>query len=34
MEKLEQRLEEVFQTIPDNALAGEFNVEENIQKIA
>jgi hypothetical protein len=33
-EKLEQRLEEVFQTIPDNALAEELSTEEKIQKIA
>jgi hypothetical protein len=34
MKKLEQRLKEVFQTIPYNALAGEFNAKEKIQKIA
>jgi hypothetical protein len=33
-DKLEQRLEEVFQTIPDNALAGELNTEEKIKRIA
>jgi hypothetical protein len=32
-EKLEQILEEVFQTIPDNALAEELSTEEKIQKI-
>jgi hypothetical protein len=31
---LEQRLEEVFQTIPDSALAGELNAEEKIKRIA
>jgi hypothetical protein len=33
-DKLEQRIEEVFQTIPDNALVGELNIEENIKRIA
>jgi hypothetical protein len=32
--KLEKRLEEVFQTIPDNALAGELNMKEKIKRIA
>jgi hypothetical protein len=31
---LEQRLEEVFQKISDNALAQELNTEENITRIA
>jgi oligoendopeptidase F len=33
MEKIEQRLEEVFKTIPDNAQAEELSTEEKIQKI-
>jgi hypothetical protein len=32
-DKLEQRLEEVFQMIPDSALAGELNAEEKIKRI-
>jgi hypothetical protein len=28
IDKLEQRLEEVFQTIPDSALTGELNAKE------
>jgi hypothetical protein len=31
---LEQRLEELFQTISDNKLAGEINAEEKLNKIA
>jgi hypothetical protein len=31
---MEQRLEEVFQTIPDNALTWELNVEEKIKIIS
>jgi hypothetical protein len=34
IENLEQRLEEVFQTILDNTLAEELNTKENIQRIA
>jgi hypothetical protein len=34
VDKLEQRLEEVFQTIPDSALARDLSAEENIQRIA
>jgi predicted nucleic acid-binding Zn-ribbon protein len=30
---LEERLEEVFQKIPESALAGEISVEEKLQKI-
>jgi hypothetical protein len=32
-DKLEQRLEEVFQMIPDSALGGEISAEENIKRI-
>jgi hypothetical protein len=32
-DKLEQRLEEVFQTIPDNALIGEIHTKEIIKRI-
>jgi hypothetical protein len=34
VDKLDQILEEVFQMIPDNTLAGELNVEEKIKRIA
>jgi hypothetical protein len=33
-DNLEKRLEEVFQTISDSALAGEINAEEKLKKIA
>jgi hypothetical protein len=32
-DRLEEILEEVFQTIPESALAGEINAEEKLQKI-
>jgi predicted nucleic acid-binding Zn-ribbon protein len=33
MERLEERLEEVFQTIPESALARKINAEEKLQTI-